>query len=329
MTHGIFGATLAVAKAPQGEARVAAGIGFLAGMLADADVLIGSARDPLLVLGYHRHFTHALLFVPLGALLATAALWPLLRRHLGFARIYLYAFLGYALAGILDACTSYGTLLFWPFSGERVAFSIVAVVDPALTLAIALPLAIAVVRRRAAIARVGLALALCYLALGLLQRERAEAAARELAQQRGHEPRRLLVKPTLANLLLWRSIYIAGGRIHADGIRVGALSPARIYPGESAALVVPAQDIPWAPPGSPALAQAERFAAQADGYLAWHPRSPRLLGDARYAMLPTSVEPLWGIEFDAANATAQVKLVSERTLTPEARQRFFDMLFGR
>lgn len=328
LTHGIVGAALAQSAAPRAEARAAAGIGFLAGMLADADALIGSASDPLLVLEYHRHFTHALAFVPVGALIAAAVLWPLARRHLAFPRVYLYALLGYALAGLLDACTSYGTHLLWPFSDTRAAWSIVAVVDPALTLAVAAPLAIAFFQRRPAAARLGIALALCYLAIGLVQRERVESVARALALERGHEPRQLLVKPTLANLLLWRSTYIADGRIHADGIRVGPFSGVRVYHGESAALVVPERDLPWAPRGSPAGVQAERFARLSDGYLAWHPRRPRMLGDARYAMLPTSVAPLWGIEFEAARAAAPVDLVTDRTLTAEARRKFLEMLSG-
>jgi inner membrane protein len=327
ITHGIIGAALAQSAAPRGDARVAAGVGFLAGVLADADVLIRSSGDPLLVLDYHRHFTHSLLFVPAGALIATALLWPFLRRRLSFARIYLYAFLGYALAGLLDACTSYGTHLLWPFSDARTAWSIVAVVDPALTLAVAGPLAIGFFRRRPAVARLGIVLALCYLVVGVVQRERVESAAEALALERGHEPRQLLVKPTLANLLLWRSTYIADGRIYADGIRMGLLSGLRVYRGDSAVLVVPERDLPWAPPGSPARVQAERFAQVSDGYLAWHPHRPRMLGDARYAMLPTSVAPLWGIEFEAERAESRVALVTDRTLTPEARRRFFEMLW--
>ena len=328
LTHGIVGAALAQSAAPRTEARAAAGIGFVAGILADADALIGSASDPLLVLEYHRHFTHALAFVPVGALIAAAVLWPLARRHLAFPRVYLYALLGYALAGLVDACTSYGTHLLWPFSDARAAWSIVAVVDPTLTLAVAGPLAIAFFRRRPPIARFGIALALCYLAIGVVQRERAQSAAEALALERGHEPRQLLVKPTLANLLLWRSTYIADGRIYADGFRIGLFSGLRVYRGESAALVVPERDLPWAPPGSPARVQVERFARLSDGYLAWHPQRPRLLGDARYAMLPTSVAPLWGIEFEAQRAEARVDLVTDRTLTPEARRRFIEMLSG-
>ena len=48
---------------------MAALVGAVAGMTADLDVLIRSSADPLLNLEYHRHFSHSLLFVPLGALL--------------------------------------------------------------------------------------------------------------------------------------------------------------------------------------------------------------------------------------------------------------------
>ena len=327
LTHGLVGAALAQTAAPRAESRLAAGVGFLAGMLADADALITSADDALLVLEYHRHFTHALAFVPVGGLIAAAILWPFLRRRLPFPRLYLYAFLGYALAGALDACTSYGTHLLWPFSDARVALSIIAVVDPLMTLAIAVPLALGVIRHNPAGARTALALGVCYLAVGFVQHERAESAALALARERGHEPRQALVKPTIGNLVLWRSTYVAGERIHADGIRV--VSRAKVYEGESAALFDPARDLPWAPAGSPARLQVERFAQLSDGYLTRHPRRSSLIGDARYAMLPTSVEPLWGIVFEAERPDAHADLVTDRTLSREARDRFADMFLGR
>jgi inner membrane protein len=329
LTHGLVGAALAQSGAPREEARVAAGVGFLAGMLADADALITSAADPLLVLEVHRHFTHSLLFIPVGALIAAAVLWPFMRRQLRFPRLYLYALLGYALAGLLDACTSYGTHLLWPFSEGRQALSIIAVVDPLMTLAIGIPLAIGVVRRRPNAARLGLALGIGYLALGFVQHERAESAALALARERGHEPRQAFVKPTIGNLVLWRSTYIERGRIYADAIRPGPLAVTRIFVGESAALFDPARDMPWAPPGSPARLQVDRFGKLSDGYLARHPHRPGLIGDARYAMLPTSVEPLWGIAFEAERPDARAEIVTDRTLTPEIRSRFLEMLLGR
>jgi inner membrane protein len=137
----------------------------------------------------------------------------------------------------------------------------------------------------------------------------------------------MLVKPTIGNLVLWRSTYLSAGNIQADGIRAGL--DIRTYRGESAALFDPARDMPWAPPGSPARIQVERFAQISDGYLARHPRRPGMIGDARYAMLPTSVEPLWGIVFEAERPDARAELVTDRILTPELRHRFVDMLLAR
>jgi membrane-bound metal-dependent hydrolase YbcI (DUF457 family) len=134
LTHGLLGGLVAQTAGRPQERRLAVGIGFLAALLADADILIRSASDPLLVLEYHRQFSHSLLFIPIGALIASALAWPFVRRRLPPARIYLYAILGYATAGLLDACTSYGTHLFWPFVDRPVSLSIIAVIDPLFTL---------------------------------------------------------------------------------------------------------------------------------------------------------------------------------------------------
>src|SRR3989338_4166282 len=133
LTHGLLGGTLAKACSNKGETRAATTVGFLAALLADADALIQSSADPLLTLEYHRQFTHSLVFIPFGALLVALILLPALKAFghpLGFRRVYLYAFLGCATSGVLDACTSYGTHLLWPFTEERLAWSVVSIFDP-------------------------------------------------------------------------------------------------------------------------------------------------------------------------------------------------------
>ena len=52
--------------------RTPAIAGAAAGVLPDADALIQSGADALLVLDCHRHFTHALAFVPSGAMVAVS-----------------------------------------------------------------------------------------------------------------------------------------------------------------------------------------------------------------------------------------------------------------
>ena len=103
LTQGLLGATMAQSGAKQQETRLATGIGFFAGIVADLDILIQSSNDPLLNIEFHRHFTHSLLFVPLGALIAALLLWPFLRKRLPFARLYWFALLGYCLSDVLAA----------------------------------------------------------------------------------------------------------------------------------------------------------------------------------------------------------------------------------
>ena len=109
-------------------------IGALAGMAPDLDVLIQSSTDPLLQLEYHRQFTHSLIFIPFGAALCALAFWPFFKRHMSYQQIWLIAVLGYGTHGLLDACTTYGTLLLWPFSEARIAWNTISVVDPLFTL---------------------------------------------------------------------------------------------------------------------------------------------------------------------------------------------------
>ena len=68
VSQGVVGAAASQLVSSRREKVEAAGIGFLAGLAADIDVIFRSSVDPLLFLEYHRHFTHALVFIPVGAL---------------------------------------------------------------------------------------------------------------------------------------------------------------------------------------------------------------------------------------------------------------------
>jgi len=328
LTHAALGAAGAAVFASRERIRTAGLAGAVGGLAPDADILITSESDPLLNLEFHRHFTHSLAFVPIGAAIAALLVWWLLKRRIAFGTVYLYSFIGYLLAPLLDACTSYGTHLLWPFSERAVAWNIVSVVDPLFTLAIVVPLMIALRRRSPMAAQVCLFVAAVGLGLGWLQHERAEQIARELAASRSHAPERLLVKPTLGNRVLWRSLYVHDGRIHADAVRVGLLGATRVYPGESAPRLDPARDLGLAP-GSRAQADLARFERFADALLVRHPQRPEMLGDARYSMLPTSIEPLWSIVVDPKLPEAPVRFETTRRFTPEIRTRFVDMVLGR
>lgn len=327
VTQGLLGAVAAQSGSNHRNVRVATVTGFLAAMLADADVFIRSDSDPLLVLEYHRHFSHSLIFIPFGALIASLLLWPFLRRHLAWVQIYAYAFLGYATAGILDACTSYGTRLLWPFSDASIAWSIISVVDPAFSLILIVSLVLAWRLRNRRWAWAGLALAVGYLLVGAAQHQRALAVAQGLALERGLTPQRVLVKPTMANLLLWRAIAVDGDKAHIDAVRVGPLAGPRIYPGTVVSIVDPGS---WGdlPHGSVAHRELVRFHGYSDELLGVHPADPNFIGDLRYSMLPTGAAPLWGIALDPDRPEAPIAFEARRELDPEMRKLFIRMLRG-
>lgn len=328
LTQGLAGAVLAQAFASKKNLRCASVAGFAAGMLADADVLIRSGEDPLLNLEYHRHFTHALAFVPLGGLVAALLLWPFLGRKLGFKRLYGFSFLGYATAGLLDACTTYGTRILWPFSFEKVAWSVISIIDPTFTLGLGFLAVTAYLRRSALRAHLGLAFAGVYLFLGLQQHQRALNAQQALAYERGHSPVKATVKPTLGNLLLWRSVYQSDGKYFVDAVNLTPGKRAKWYRGESVEALAWQERFAHLGERTALKEDLERFEEFSQGYVIAHPSRPNSLGDVRYAMLPDQIDPLWGIEYDPQHPNERAVFENWRQADPDLMKRFFTMLVG-
>lgn len=329
LTQGTLGASLPQAASSGRQAATAGLLGFFAGMAADLDVLIRSGTDPLLFLEYHRQFTHALVFIPVGGLLCALVLHGLLgrRRGLSFRQSLLFCTLGYATHALLDACTTYGTMLFWPFSDARIAWNTISIIDPLFTLPLLLAVVMAARRRNAAWARVGLAWAVVYMGLGLVQRDAAEEMGYALAAQRGHAPLRLEAKPSFANILVWKVVYETGDRFYVDAVRTG-LSP-RVYPGDSVLKLDLERDMPWLDLESQQARDIERFRWFSNGYVARDPHNHRRIIDIRYSMVPNEVDALWSIEIrpDAGRAEHAAYLV-HRDAGPQRGARVWGMLTG-
>lgn len=328
ITHGLIGAAASPSLADSKKLRPAAFLGFVSAMLPDLDVLIGHSADPLLNLEYHRQFTHALVFIPPGALVASGLLWWFVRKKLSFKETYLFCLLGYATAGLADTFTSYGVQLLWPFTGERFAWNIISVFDPLFSLGLVLAAALAFYNKKKCFIWVAFGWISLYLLFGWIQRERSEDLAFTLAGQRQHSVQQLIVKPTIANELLWSIRYVSGDSLYTYGARLLPFTEPDIYEGETAAL------LPWRQQfehikGTTLFRDIERFSALSNGILLTHPNHARVIGDGRYSMLPTSVEPLWGIEVDTAKADQHVDFKTYREAGTEVREPFKKMLLGR
>ncbi len=327
ISQGAIGAVAPQVVQRSEKLRTAALLGCLAGMAPDLDVFIQSSTDSLLFLEYHRQFTHALVFIPIGAAVVALALHGFARRQLHFREAYLACLLGYGTHGLLDACTSYGTQLLWPFSDYRVAWNNVSVVDPLFTLPLLSLVILATVRRRRALAVAGLIWALGYLTFGVVQHQRAEAAGMRLAAQRGHEPQRLSAKAGFGNLLVWKVVYEHDGRFHVDGIRTGLTMSA--CPGASVLRLDQRRDLPWLDPGSQQARDLERFRWFSSDYVAPDPHRPNRVIDVRYSVVPNTIDPLWGIELDPnAGAGAHVRYVVDRTARLQQRSAYWRLLTG-
>jgi len=329
LTQGVVGAVAAQQPAKKTQIVVATLLGFLSGMAPDLDVLIRSNADPLLALEFHRQFTHSLFFIPFGGLLCAAPLHVLFakRCHLRFVQTYGFCTLGYATHGMLDAWTTYGTQLFWPFSSMRVAWHTVSIIDPLYTVPLLGLMVHAVLKKNKRSAVGALLWAASYGGVGLVQRERAEQAGWELAASRGHQPVALEAKPSFANLLVWKIVYTTEKEYYVDAVRMGLST--RTYPGKSIPQLDITEAFPWLDMNSQQARDIERFRWFSNGYIALSPHHPNRVIDVRYSMLPNDIQGLWGIELNQyARPDSHVAYVFNRNHRPEAMTQLWAMLAG-
>lgn len=322
LTHTLLGATLGYAAFGRRLERAAALAGGLAAFAPDVDAFIRSATDPLLAIEHHRGFTHSFAFAPIGAAVV-ATLWlvrPAWRDRSRWGWLWLCCLLGYLSHALLDASTTYGTQLLWPFSRHRAGWDLIAIIDPLFTLILALALVTALVRQRMPPAAVGLMACGGYIAWGGVQHARAAEAHRHLAAARGHVIERHEIMPTLGNNLVWRALYLHAGRIHSDRIRVGWFSAPTIREGWSLPMLR-APDLLPAERSRNARQSFERFAWFCDGWVARSPADPGLLADMRYSLSAEAFDPIWGLRFTPSGAPTEVTWINrsrDRRVDPRA-----------
>lgn len=299
VTQGVLGATVATVVSPVRQRKHLAAIacvGALAGMAPDLDVLFWSPKDPLLFLDYHRHFTHSLAFVPIGALIVAAVLYCFYfrtRQSLSRQQLYLYCLIGYGTHGLLDCFTTYGTSLLWPFSDARIAWNWISVVDPGFTVPTLLLLWFGVRRQKTIWLKLGSLWMLAYLSFGWIQHQRAMEAGVLIAENRAHTPQHISVKPAFGSLLLWKSIYKHGRHYYVDAVRTGFT--VTLWPGDRIPALSEDEHLAWLDPNSQQARDLERFRHFSNGYLAWQVAEYPTVTDIRYSMIPNETESIWGI----------------------------------
>ncbi len=232
LTHGLLGAACALLPLPrrlkEGEpepaaTRAAIVVGVLAAELPDLDYLLPAGDEVLHALRAHRGLSHALVAVPVVALVA-ALVTKLVFRRVKFAALYARALFAVPLAHLLpDLWTGWGTRLLLPFSSHRFALDWTMVFDPVFTLPLLAAAVWALFRRRdfQRAFRVGLLVSMTYLVarVGLSRHltrevERAYPAAESVS-----------VFPALFGVTTFRYVATVHGEYRAGSVALG--EPAR------------------------------------------------------------------------------------------------------
>jgi inner membrane protein len=323
LSHAIVGGTTAALFAKD-KAHIRLGVlcGLVAGMAPDLDVLIRAADNPMFGLGMHRYFTHALMFAPIGAAIVAGFL-KLFIKSMPFTRMYLFCLVGMLMHGILDAMTNYGTHLFWPFTNRRESWSMISIIDPVFTVTLALLLTTALYHKARRYAVIGAVFACAYWGFGLYQKHEAFSAMQAQAQARGHVIERYEIKPSIGNLFAWRGQYLHQNTIYMDAYHVSFWRGQVVYAGGALPLYTQPQNI------SPVQQKDfEYFKFFSDGWLVSVPQYPGMIGDARFAMLPNSIDPIWGIRLQPEAPEKHVIFENIRTRHEGDFKKLWTMIKG-
>jgi len=325
LTQGTIGAVLPQALGKKNLGIVAL-LGFLSGMAPDLDIFIRSSTDPLLSLEYHRQFTHSLVFIPFGGLICALFLFVVFKKisPFNFKKTWLYCTLGYGTHGLIDACTSYGTLLFWPFSDIRIAWNNISIIDPLFTIPLILLIALATIKKKNVYSKIALGWAVTYLMIGMYLHNVAINVGKEIAEQRGHTITRIKAKPSFGNLILWKTIYETDNQFYVDATN---LLFNKIIPGESIKKLNQEEDFPWLKEESQQYKDVERFKWFSNDFLAVNPQNKNQIIDIRYSGIPNEIGGLWGVQLNPNKHNQEhVEFVSMRSASIERFKVLRDMI---
>ncbi|KTD21902.1 metal-dependent hydrolase [Legionella londiniensis] len=297
VTQAALGAACSQAILHQYDRKNAWIVGALGGTAADLDLLIRSANDPMLTLIYHRQFTHSFIFIPFGAILVTLALIPFQRFRERWRLTFWAAFIGYATHALLDTCTSYGTVLFWPLANTRYAWDLISIVDPVFTVFLGAGVIGTLVYDNRKPVFLGIILAGAFLSVNALQHHRALAAVQAYAHENHLQISRLRVFPELASSTHWRSVAFSGNKLVLARVATPWFSKSEV---DSTALfpAFSGDELPdYVYHSGDQLRDLTIFNWFTDGYLLLVSRNPLILADARYIIGNESLRALWGIGF--------------------------------
>lgn len=210
ITQAALGAGIAGAMLGRQHGRKAIIAGALLGTLPDLDILIDYG-DPLSQMINHRGFSHSLFVLTAFSAILTWLIWRWRPRiDYTYRRLFMTIWLILITHTLLDAFTSYGTQLLWPFRPIPASWSSVFIIDPFYTLPLLITVLVAlVVGLRPAVCRALTWIVLIggfYLLASLGVKQWAEQKIVHFLVQQGYRPVDVFSAPQPLNTLLWRVV---------------------------------------------------------------------------------------------------------------------------
>jgi len=210
VTQALLGGATALVVTRGKSPRKAVLWGAAIATLPDLDVLIphGNALDRIVS---HRTWSHSWLVHSAVAPLLAAVLRRL-EPTWSFTTCLLLVWVALITHSGLDACTVYGTDLFWPLAKSTVIGGNVFIIDPIYTLFLLMACGLALIRplsdRVWIFSTLMLTVSSLYLVWGLIAQTSIHQQAADSLAQQGIQPEKVLVQATPFNTLLWRILAI-------------------------------------------------------------------------------------------------------------------------
>ncbi len=208
LTQIVLGASVGEAVLGKKVGNKAIVYGAIAGTIPDLDVLSRYFTDTITAIEWHRGFSHSILFSLLFAPVFGWFIWKIERKSAANWRDWTQLmFWGLFTHPLLDAFTTWGTQLFWPFD-LKLAFQNIFVIDPLYTAPFLLCLILAMRHKRTSekrrrLNKLGLTLSTSYLIVTLLLKWYTYSMFRHDLMAQGIDYIQIATRPTPFNSLLW------------------------------------------------------------------------------------------------------------------------------
>ena len=208
LTQIVLGAAVGEAVLGKKVGNKAMLYGAIAGTIPDLDVLARFFVDTVTATEWHRGFSHSILFSILFAPIFGWLVWKLNRKsNATFLNWTSLMFLGLFTHPVLDAFTTWGTQLFWPFK-TRLAFQNIFVIDPLYTLPFLAFLILAMCQKRTSYKRrkynyMGILVSTSYLLITLILKGFAFKQFISNLNEQGITYEEMDIRPAPFSTLLW------------------------------------------------------------------------------------------------------------------------------